>query len=62
MKRILLQCTLLLFALQQSYSQVFTTDSYFPNGDKEIEIFLDLKQAKDIRVADLLRKTSDVIL
>lgn len=62
MKRILLQCTLLLFALQQSFSQVVTTDSYFPNGDKEITITFDLKQAKDVRVAGLLGKTSDVFL
>lgn len=62
MIRILLQCTLLLFVLQQSFSQVVTTDSYFPNGDKEITITFDLKQAKDVRVAGLLGKTSDVFL
>ncbi|GGD58120.1 hypothetical protein GCM10011514_22710 [Emticicia aquatilis] len=62
MKRILLQCTLLLFALQQSFSQAVTTDSYFPNGDKEITLIFDLKQAKDVRVAGLLGKTSDVFL
>ncbi len=62
MKRILLQCTLLLFVLQQSFSQAVTTDSFFPNGDKEITITFDLKQAKDVRVAGLLGKTSDVFL
>lgn len=62
MKRILLQCTLLLFVLQQSFSQAVTTDTYFPNGDKEITITFDLKQAKDVRVAGLLGKTSDVFL
>ncbi|MER0439366.1 hypothetical protein [Emticicia sp. W12TSBA100-4] len=62
MKRILLQCTLLLFVLQQSFSQVITTDSFFPNGDKEITLIFDLKQAKDVRVAGLLGKTSDVFL
>ncbi|GAB2618007.1 hypothetical protein GCM10027035_12730 [Emticicia sediminis] len=62
MKRILLQCTLLLFVLQQSFSQVVTTDSFFPNGDKEITITFDLKQAKDVRVAGLMGKTSDVFL
>ena len=40
MKCILLQCTLLLFIFQQANSQVVTTDTYFPNGDKEIEILL----------------------
>lgn len=62
MKCILLQCTLLLFVLQQSFSQAVTTDSYFPNGDKEITLIFDLKQAKDVRVAGLLGKTSDVFL
>jgi hypothetical protein len=62
MKSIFLQCTLLLFIFQSSYSQVVTTDSYFPNGEKEITIFFDLKQAKDNRVTGLLGKTSDVFL
>jgi 1,4-alpha-glucan branching enzyme len=62
MKRIFLQCTLLLFVFQSSYSQVVTTDSYFPNAQKEITIFFDLKQTNDIRVAGLLGKTSDVFL
>ncbi|MFN3488909.1 MAG: alpha-amylase family glycosyl hydrolase [Emticicia sp.] len=62
MKRILLQCTLLLFILQQSFSQAVTTDSFFPSGDKEITITFDLRQSKDVRVAGLLGKTSDVFL
>lgn len=62
MKRILLQCTLLLLVLQQSFGQAVTTDSFFPNGDKEITLIFDLKQAKDVRVAGLLGKTSDVFL
>lgn len=62
MKRILLQCTLLLLVLQKSFGQAVTTDSFFPNGDKEITITFDLKQAKDVRVAGLLGKTSDVFL
>jgi len=62
MKCILLQCTLLLFIFQQANSQVVTTDTYFPNGDKEIEIFFDLKQSKDSRIAGLLGQTSDIFL
>ncbi|AFK04799.1 alpha amylase catalytic region [Emticicia oligotrophica DSM 17448] len=62
MKRIFLQCTLLLFVLQKSFSQAVTTDSYFPNGDKEITLIFDLKQAKDSRVSGLLGKNSDVFL
>ncbi len=62
MKRILLQCLLLFFVLQNTYSQLVTTDSYFPNGDKEFTIMFDLKQAKDTRAAGLLGKTSDVYL
>ncbi|WP_394991328.1 alpha-amylase family glycosyl hydrolase [Emticicia sp.] len=62
MKRISLQCLLLFFILQNAYSQLITTDSYFPNGDKEFTIVCDLKEAKDIRAAGLLGKTSDVYL
>ncbi len=62
MKRIFLQCFLLFFALQNTYSQLVTTDSYFPNGDKELTIIFDLKQSKDARAAVLLGKTSDVYL
>ena len=62
MKHIFLQCTLLLFVLQQSYSQVVTTDSYFPNGNKEITLIFDLKQTKDVRAAGFMGKTSDVFL
>ena len=62
MKRISLQCLLLFFILQNAYSQLVTTDSYFPNGDKELTIVCDLKEAKDTRAAGLLGKTSDVYL
>jgi 1,4-alpha-glucan branching enzyme len=62
MKRILLQCSLLLFILQNTYSQLVTTESYFPNGDKEFTIIFDLKQAKDTRAAAFLGKTNDVYL
>ena len=62
MKHSLLCLFVLFLGLQRSYSQAVTTDSYFPNGDKELTIVFDLKQAKNVKAATLLGKTSDVYL
>ena len=62
MKRFYFYLVVLLLCTQSIYSQVITTDTYFPNGDKEFTIIFDLKQAKDTRATGLLGKTSDIFL
>lgn len=62
MKSYILYLFIFFFGLQETYSQLVTTDSYFPNGDNDFTIIFDLKQAKDTRAAGLLGKTSDVYL
>ncbi len=60
--RILLIFLLSLWGHGGLFAQAVTTDTNFPNGDREFTIFFDLKQAKDTRAAGLLGKTSDVFL
>ncbi|MDO6388817.1 alpha-amylase family glycosyl hydrolase [Pontibacter sp. BT731] len=46
----------------QAKAQAVQTIPEFPNGDQEITIIIDVKQAKDGRAAGLLGKTDDVYL
>ncbi|SIT84515.1 alpha-amylase family glycosyl hydrolase [Pontibacter indicus] len=46
----------------QAKAQAVQTIPEFPNGDQEITLIFDLKQAKDGRAAGLLGKTDDVYL
>ncbi len=62
MKKHCISLLLVFFIVQSAVSQLVTTDSYFPNGDKELIIIFDLKQAKDTRATGLLGKTSDIFL
>lgn len=61
-KTMLLWAWLFVFIAQKSHAQAVTATDYFPNGDREITIIFDVKQAKDGRAAGLLGKTSDVFL